>query len=570
MKRWLILGFITGFVQAGTVEVRWNCDVGRDEDGYLPKSRTVSVEVDNSERVKFHPDIFKTGSSFSSFFMNAFSKRSINRSVDYSSCMRSFSDNFRIASAQYKTQNCTDLLKRDRLCTTLTDQVQDKFQAKLNKSLFLEPVAQLIHLPVDPRPQTTEVVPPQKTPSTSVVPSVDQPSDPYGLPIPTQPRPSNGKFLTFIGGGGEPDGATTIFDGSLSGMTDLVTTPDWQTNVIFNGGHSTTEALVASAFPGKPVSNFTAQTYSSMIQDYLQKIERGDIKPGDQIMLVVNTHGGPHTEPNLTHSIATSETHDASGKGLGTVSIDELKKVRDAAEAKGIKLAITDMSCYSGLSQALGTDKTCVISATGKLNYAAAGGSADVFSNKFLANLKPGRNLEDIFLQTRSTTGDPGFPEISTSAGRDISSELYPILFRYQMVENKNGGRLFRQLSLDVKNSYYKDRCETEADDIRKLDLLSNQVQDIFKPNMTAVKNAVLDYQRYRQDIYKRLDDLHADQLRGSFTICDKAVVTWTSDGCTKYDNVNVLTNNWDGVINSYKTSLAYKPADQAKAIAFY
>ncbi len=569
MKMWVILGLISGIVQAGTVEVPWTCEVGRDESGYLPKSTTISVEVDRSDRVKFHPDIFKTGDGFSSFFVNVFSRKSIDRSVNYSSCMNSFADNFRSAAAQYKTQKCSDPLKVDHLCTLAEDQVQGKVRAKLDKSLYLEPVSQPWK-PVDPGPQTITYVPPGRVPllDPQVVPTQLGPTNPNDLPIPVQPRPQNGKFLTFIGGGGEPAGDRTIFDHSLGKISGLVATPDWNSDIIFNGGHSSTQAQMASAFPGKPSADFTPETYSAMIQNYLRKIESGEIKPGDQIMLVVNTHGASSSQAT-THTVATSIGSDETGKGAGSVSLDELKKIRDAAEAKGIKLAITDLSCFSGLTQSLATEKTCVISATGSKNYSAGGDSDNIFMNKYLENLKPGRNLEDIYLQTRASTADAGFPEISTSAGKDISSELYPILYRYQLVENQNGGRVFRQLSQDIKNTYYKDLCENEAEDIRKLEVLSDQMSDILKPDMSAVKQAVIDYQKYRQDIYKRLDDLHANQLRGTFKICEKSIVTWSADGCTTFDNLNIVTNSWDWLISS-SNSAVYSIAERAKRVAYY
>lgn len=212
------------------------------------------------------------------------------------------------------------------------------------------------------------------------------------------------KEILILGGGGEPTGATTIFDKTLTNLGTFSKSSGWKPTVVFNGGHRTTEALAKQAGGGKNISA-TTDNLNKQIEAFKQKIQRGELRSGDQLMISVATHGLEATAPFETHAVSSKN---------GTFNMDRLKALRDLAEKKGIQLAIMDFSCHSGATLKLGTDKTCVISAaSANVGYNNAG-------EAIAGNLRGGTNLEFAFLGARASEKalSPGTPQISTEAGR--------------------------------------------------------------------------------------------------------------------------------------------------------
>nr|BFD57987.1 hypothetical protein CKG001_00940 [Bdellovibrio sp. CKG001] len=212
------------------------------------------------------------------------------------------------------------------------------------------------------------------------------------------------KEILVLGGGGEPEGATTIFDETLKNLGTFSKSAGWKPTVVFNGGHKTTEALAKQAGGGKNIPA-TTDNLNKQIELFKQKIQKGELKKGDQLMISVATHGLEAAPPFETHAVSSKN---------GTFNMDRLKALRDLAEKKGVKLAIMDFSCHSGATLKLGTDKTCVISAaSSNVGYNTTGSS-------IAGNLRAGGNLEYAFLGARSSPAglSPGTPQISTEAGR--------------------------------------------------------------------------------------------------------------------------------------------------------
>jgi hypothetical protein len=60
--------------------------------------------------------------------------------------------------------------------------------------------------------------------------------------------PNESNFI-FIGGGGEPEGETTIFDKNIEGMKEYYQSNKFKnTTISFNGGHTKTEEIITSTF----------------------------------------------------------------------------------------------------------------------------------------------------------------------------------------------------------------------------------------------------------------------------------------------------------------------------------
>ncbi|MBC7428528.1 MAG: hypothetical protein H7336_07955 [Bacteriovorax sp.] len=254
--------------------------------------------------------------------------------------------------------------------------------------------------------------------------------------------------MLIMGGGGEPAGSTTIFDSTMKFLGDNLKSTNWKYNVSFNGGHTATEAMMRTQFPHAiaPITPFTAEAYKNMISEYKAKILMGEIKSGDQIIVMLSTHGAANTGGDTkTHQIAVSggnATTDLNNlKGTPVVSVDDLEELVKLTNEKGIKLGIVDLSCYSGNTMALkkNAPNTCIITATGPKHYGYAGGSA--FTGRFIKNLKKGESLESIFLKSRAESTDPAYPMISTDESDQIVAEVYaaitPFLYYYDPKADK-------------------------------------------------------------------------------------------------------------------------------------
>ena len=243
---------------------------------------------------------------------------------------------------------------------------------------------------------------------------------------------ADGRHLLYFGGGGDPtESKSTIFDDGLRGMGSYLNANPWQSEIRFNGGHTETEKIIDQQFTkSNSKGPFTADTFNKMIEDYKNKISSGEIKPGEQLLVMIDSHGAQALSDEKTHQIAvgTSATPlDKDGlTNTTTVCIDSLQTLSSLAKEKGIKLAIVDMSCHSGSSLSLANSNTCVISSTGPNHY-----GYNTFSEGFIANMKKGKNLEEVFLKTRLGSDNPSFPMISTPAGLALNQSLYEPISPY-------------------------------------------------------------------------------------------------------------------------------------------
>ena len=116
--------------------------------------------------------------------------------------------------------------------------------------------------------------------------------------------------------------------------------------------------------------------------------------------------------PGQIHSVSTNNPNES-------FDIAEFENLQNKANEKGVKLAILDLSCYSG--QSLDIAKTnsnvCVITAASRETVGYLG-----FTEKLFENLQSGRSLEESFLISRQ--GVMGWPQISTPQGLFAESAL--------------------------------------------------------------------------------------------------------------------------------------------------
>ena len=251
-----------------------------------------------------------------------------------------------------------------------------------------------------------------------------------GLALPLRAE----NYLSYLGGGGEPKASTTtMFDDNLKDLNTFSSeNKNWNLELKFNGGHTATEALMSSGFQSASAKKpFEKSSLKETIESYTREINSGKIKSGDQLLVMINSHGGAATDASKSHLITAGavegvlNTQTLAG-ATGVVNLDQLQDLITLANTKGIKLGIIDFSCHSGNSLKLANEKTCVISAAGPEHF-----SFTVFASDFTKNMKAGKSLEQIFLETRLSTADTSYPMISTAAGQEINAKLYPKLSPY-------------------------------------------------------------------------------------------------------------------------------------------
>lgn len=321
------------------------------------------------------------------------------------------------------------------------------------------------------------------------------------------------KNLVLLGGGGEPKNiSTTIFDDTLVEMDKFVSGNDsWNTVICFNGGHSQTEAIMSMKFDkAKTKTSFSVNNYSTIVKYYEDKIKSGDIKAGDQLMIVIDTHGAEKIsrDQNSTHEIAIGQAPATTNlnnlTGTTTISLDTLRNLSNLAKEKGIKLAIMDFSCHSGNTLALANENTCVISSTGPKHFGYSS-----FSSNFISKMQAGKSLEDVFLAVRRDTADNSFPMISSEEGKAINRDFYPNITPY-LYYYESDERLDKMTDYLLSSATNTGLCQRK----NQYDELMSQLETLKAinamnagkslPEIERIKTLIKEY-KARQDQYVSL-----------------------------------------------------------------
>ncbi len=372
------------------------------------------------------------------------------------------------------------------------------------------------------------------------------------------------KQYILLGGGGEPSGPTTIFDTDLAqtrGFLDQA--GDWNKEVSFNGGHSNTESILNTRYTDSQVSNFTSQNYNKIIQKYVEQINAGEFKAGDQILVQINTHGAIKYGNQKTHdvSVARSSIKNYDSLGSITVNLDNLKNLTDLAKSKGIKVGIIDQSCHSGNTLALADENTCVLSVSGPNHYGYAGYGTT--SDKITQKMAPGKSLEDLFLEARRDSNDSGFPMISTAEGKEVQEQLYGLLTPYLYYFDKRHDKLTPY----ILNGEGEIACKFDKD-FEQLNKIIDSIEDIqvvtknywFFEKQTITKKVDLSYLRSVLKSYYDLQKEIMDEVAGiDLNIYNTKERISIQSGLFKnsieYTWKELITTDFDKVIN-YSTEL--------------
>lgn len=341
-----------------------------------------------------------------------------------------------------------------------------------------------------------------------------------------------GSNIAIIGGGGEDRSkSSTMFDQNLELLGQYYRSTNWQeTTVSFNGGHSNTESILRSNFR---ISNqaFTNDNYDRLIESYKNKIKNKTLKSGDQLLIYIDTHGAVKIEGELTHQIATSGasvTDYNNLSGTSTVSMDKLKELTNLANQNGIKLAILDFSCHSGNSLPLANENTCVVTSTGPNHY-AYGGAPGTFSYNFALNMKKGKNLEEVFIESRKTTTDMSFPMISTPQNQAIAEFEYnnisPFLYYYEKDTDKLTPYLMDAAShnLFCKREDAFNKLNRMIDHVEKINIINKKTlfstREEKEVDLTSLKENLKKYKDLQDKMIATLKSLKAHLLSNEMEI---------------------------------------------------
>ena len=381
------------------------------------------------------------------------------------------------------------------------------------------------------------------------------------------------RHLVMMGAGGEPDGATTIFDKSLSLLSNYLNKNTWdKVSINYNGGHSNTDNILSNKF--KPTVNkapLTTQTWKKTITDYEKQIMNGQLKAGDQLLVMVNTHGAENYK-EITHSVAIGNPHSdinlSDLKGTTLASLDDLKRLTILARDKGIKLGIVDFSCHSGNTLALANENTCVVSSSGPNLYGNT-----LFPEDFIEKMKTGKSLEDVFLETVPNQKDySSFPMISTPEGislnRDLYSGLFPYLFSLRPLNN---GAISNKLpdSLMAVALSQKLFCSRQNDyeilqkKLKELEESTDLSLNQLIPNISDLKKNIKIYKE-EQDHYLALlqsylpDDFFKRETFEGIAILGKKKYTVSAN----YSGKELVEADFDSIIrNIYEAQRSNKTA---------
>lgn len=317
--------------------------------------------------------------------------------------------------------------------------------------------------------------------------------------------------MILMGGGGEPRAKpTTIFDDTIKSLDGYLQNNKWNQFVVsFNGGHAQTENEIKNRFPGAASkSSFTPNNYQAILKNYENQLLKGELKAGDQLLIMIDSHGAMASGTEETHQIAIGAVNGPNNlttlRDSTTVSLDILKNISKLAKEKGVKLGILDFSCHSGSSLSLANENTCVISSSGPRHFGYTG-----FSPNFIGNMKPGKSLEDVFLESRKTINDHSFPMISTPEGQAINNDFYPSItpYLYYYDANPNEDKMVDYLIDNNTNFGQCVRAEQYAALLRQLDSLksvSSWGLNQSLPEIANIKNLIAQYKQ-KQDSYFNL-----------------------------------------------------------------
>lgn len=234
--------------------------------------------------------------------------------------------------------------------------------------------------------------------------------------------------LFYFGGGGEKTDSQNQFDETLRIYAELAQKKSWRSEFQTDVSHPSTKRELENLAPllkGSSVQNFTASSLRRRLQKLRQEIKNGRYKSGDQIMLVVDTHGSLLNKRAEFYGVPIEKNEVALSTTTDLVDIlPELREIAREIKDKDLRLGVHLKNCYSGnLMSAMNLSKEekenlCVITESAQDRVAFS-------ENEISRSISQAFNLEEAFLKgRRNLKNSPFQPMISTPAGLRTSANL--------------------------------------------------------------------------------------------------------------------------------------------------
>jgi hypothetical protein len=381
------------------------------------------------------------------------------------------------------------------------------------------------------------------------------------------------RSFLFLGGGGEPERkSNTIFDPTINLLDNYLNLNKWKNDISFNGGHKDSEALLKNKFKSaNSKSSFDKKNYNQLLEKYIKDMRSGKLKSGEQLLVFVDTHGAAKGPDESTHRISIGNGNAGADlnnlSGSDTISMDTMKTLVEVAKEKGIKLAILDMSCHSGSTLALANESNCIITSTGPNHYGYAG-----FSEGFIKNMKAGKSLEDVFLETRKADTSASYPMISSPAGLSINKTIYPNISPYLYYYNdiKKNGKLYDYIidessspSMCLRENQFK-KLEATIENFQRIGALGITMQN---PRVKRILDLLREYKELQDKLIKSNKGLPMKELDTIVKFSD-SVRLGNSELQTKmqYSWRNLLEIDCNQVIESAESEIK-KTTDSNKKL---
>jgi len=282
------------------------------------------------------------------------------------------------------------------------------------------------------------------------------------------------KYMYSFGGAG--DAGENLFTNEFQNISTTAQRNGWQNQILF--GRNPSESAKVQNNASSPVKEFSQKNFKDSLDQIVSDAQSGKIKSGDQVLIMIDSHGSPYL---TSHSDGTvDKAHNVSCSD-GDCSLGPLEQVIKTLESKGVKVALVDLSCYSGQSMNLASSKTCVVSATSANDV-----SRFFFSKNFIANMKSGTSLENVFLSARLAGDSVGRAEISTTAGQLATSTIQEL-----------GSESLQRVSAEDLASAHKETPCEKAESRNQMKKTLRQFNDIeSKLYVHSYQNATAKYQK--------------------------------------------------------------------------
>jgi hypothetical protein len=191
--------------------------------------------------------------------------------------------------------------------------------------------------------------------------------------------------------------------------------------------------------------DFSVANFEKYIRDLEQRIDSGEIKSGDNIMVILDTHGSNSIPRTIT---------DNDGS---FVYEPYIRRLQSKIKGKGINLGILDGGCHSGSALSLADENTCVATVAGpEVGYTG-------FVEEFLNGIDKNDTMESVFHTAQIRFVGPSSPNISTTANQ-LTQEL---------LRQLNSSLLNHRADLNLITTASAGFCSTETSVERLLESTS-------------------------------------------------------------------------------------------------